>query len=403
MGGGQSKSVGKSVGNAAIKQQRKLNMLLLGAPCAGKSTIFRQMKLLSRDGFTSAERQRAKVELRLNLITSLLKLDEISLDLGLNLGSNSAEEAVTRLKLILGDFQYDERNDDNCVHGHADDVMVVADEYVFPKDDVLAVCADPSIQKAYAEVLKPDFQLPVTDTAGRELVLTALPYVLCNVERICDTDFTPSDADLLHLRRHTTSVERISFPCELTIKNKTEVVACTCIDIGGQAQEQLKWEEHSTNIDIIIFVASMADFDRELLDGSNALEQQFALLRNVLDAECFRRLNIIVLLNKRVSAARGDSRGTSGRAGGRAGWRAGRQAERQAGGRAGRRPCWQPGKQAGRRATRQAAWQAAGQPGKRPGTQLGGRSALGSSTRPRERRTRRTTHARRDEQHTDLT
>jgi guanine nucleotide-binding protein G(i) subunit alpha len=297
MGGGTS----RPTGDAVAKEQKRQNMLLLGAPCVGKSTIFRQMKLLYRDGFTSAERSRAKVELRFNLITSLLKLDEISLEKGLNLGSNSAEEAVTRLKLILSDFQYDERNDENCVDGHADDGVVV-DELVFPKDDVLAVWADPSIQKTHAEVIKHDFQLPVSDTAGRELVLTALPYVLSNIERICDNDFMPSDADCLHLRRHTTSVERISFPCEVTIKNKKEVVACTCTDIGGQAQEQLKWEEHAKNIDVIVFVASMADFDRLMEDGSNALEQQFALLRNVLEADCFGRSNVIVLLNKSVSA-----------------------------------------------------------------------------------------------------
>ena len=57
MGGGQS----KPAGNAAAKEQKEQNMLLLGAPCAGQSTIFRQMKLLYRDGLTSAERQRAKV------------------------------------------------------------------------------------------------------------------------------------------------------------------------------------------------------------------------------------------------------------------------------------------------------------------------------------------------------
>ncbi len=332
MGGGQC----KPRNSAAAKWQKKQNMLLLGTPYAGKSTIFRQMKLLYRDGFTSAERKRAKADLRLNLITSLLKLDEISLDLGLNLRSNSAEEAVTRLKLILSDFQYDERNDENCVDGHADDGVVV-DKLVFPKDDVLAVWADPSIQKAYAEVLKPDFQLPVTDTAGHELVLTALPYVLSNVERICDHDFMPSDADFLHVRSHSTSMERISFPFEVTTNNKKEVVACTCADIGGQAQEQLRWEQHAQNVDCIVFVGSMADFDRQLQDGSNALEQQFALLRNVLEADCFGRSNVLVLVNKSVSASKGkegDERAGAGLPGGRAraGVRAGRQ---QAGEQAG--------------------------------------------------------------------
>jgi hypothetical protein len=382
-----------------------LNMLLLGAAHGvGKSTIFRQMKVLavpSAIAVLSTERQRAKLELRLNLITSLLALHEISLYMGLNMGSNSnsnlqqilrymglnlVSNSAARLKMILSIFKFQDdvgkskRRLEMILRDFQYDGHHWRTSSCSLKDDVLAVLADPSIQKAYAVVLKPDFQLPVTDTAGSELMLTALPYVLANRERICDYDFMPSNADLLHLRlrRNTTSVdsavERISFSTICTIKNKKEEKAFTCTDIGGQAQEQLEWEQHADNIDVIIFVASMADFDRGLLDGSNALEQQFALLRNVLEADCFRRTPIIVLLNKCVSAQEGEEGG-------------------RVGGRAGSRPGWQPGKQAGRRATRHAAWQAAGQPGKRPGTQLVQHApARAPDETNNSRQTRRTTH-----------
>jgi len=268
------------------------------------------MKLLYRNGFTAKERRRAKIELRRNLMTSVLKLDEVGLSLRLNLSSNASEEAITRLKLILADYNYDERDDENCVEAHPEDMRARDREedhepVPFPAKDILQVVSDPTLQTAYRTVLAPGFKLPEADSAGRELVQTALPYVMQNIGRMCRDDYLPSDADCLHLRRHTTSVERIRFCCELTIRTRRQSVACTCTDIGGQAQEQTKWEQHAGEVDFILYVAALSDFNQTLPDGSNALALQLQLLAQVLRASCFADKNVIVLLNKadQLSAA----------------------------------------------------------------------------------------------------
>ncbi|GBG27441.1 Guanine nucleotide-binding protein subunit alpha [Hondaea fermentalgiana] len=298
-------------GGASRKKHSQMaaDMLLLGAPSVGKSTIFRQMKLLYRGGFTDKERRRSRIELRRNLLASVLKLDEIALQKGFNLESQEVEEAITQIKLTIQDYTYHERDDDNCLEAREESESVSQDEtnevqmfeepVPFPAQQVKAVMEDNAIKQALALVTSGEFKAAEGDVAGIELMQEALPYVAVeHFDRIVSDDFVPTDQDCLHLRRHTTSVERIEFPCEISMHGKKAEVQCSCTDIGGQAQEQKKWESQASKIDFVIFVAAMSDFDRTRTGGENSLNYQFSLLERLLAANCFRNKNVIVLLNK---------------------------------------------------------------------------------------------------------
>jgi len=306
MGGGASKKKCNETCGPLPARKPDVDMILLGAPSVGKSTIFRQMKLLFRNGLTTKERTRLTFELRQNLLLSILKLDEIGLTMGFFIEDEEVEEAITRLKMAVTDYDYDERDDENAVENQGLQNESVVDpnaerlqELEFPSEDVMQVFKDPTIQKVYQHVISGTFELDQSDSAGREIVQEALPYVLRNIERIIDPEMIPSDDDCLHLRRMTTGVEKITY--SVTLKNTgkySSSLLCMCTDIGGQAQEQTKWEVHSKTADLIVFVASLADFDRILPDGSNSFTMQLQLLNQVICAPCFYHCNVIVLLNK---------------------------------------------------------------------------------------------------------
>lgn len=268
------------------------------------------MKLLYRGGFTPEERRRSRIELRRNVIASIVKLDEIARNQGFDLESEEAEDAITHLKLSFQDYYYDERDDANWVganeeensnshSGAAEQVDIMSEPSPFPVSQAKVAVADPAIQKALKLITSPDFQLPKADTVGRELLQEALTYVMFdNFERIISDSFEPTDQDCLHLRRHTTSVEKIEFACPIQMNTREEIVSCTCTDIGGQAQEQKKWEAQAAKVDFILFVTAMSDFDITRANGQNALMHQFELLSRILSAKCFSNMNVIVLLNK---------------------------------------------------------------------------------------------------------
>ena len=60
----------------AVEKKRKLRFLLIGAGGVGKSTIFKQMKLLyvNKGSFTAEQKQGARTQIRENLLESLCDL-----------------------------------------------------------------------------------------------------------------------------------------------------------------------------------------------------------------------------------------------------------------------------------------------------------------------------------------
>ncbi len=97
-----------------------------------------------------------------------------------------------------------------------------------------------------------------------------------------------SDKDSLRSNPQTGVLESVNFTWNLAVfgevRNKT--VACTCTVAVGREQEQLRWAHgNAENIDLIIIVAPMSDFDRTQPDGSNTLERHFQLMKSVFEAD----------------------------------------------------------------------------------------------------------------------
>ena len=64
--------------------------------------------------------------------------------------------------------------------------------------------------------------------------------------------------------------------------NKNEL-SITILDVGGQRSERKKWLHVMDNVDAVLFIASLSDYDQRLNEDStrNRMQESIALFDNI--------------------------------------------------------------------------------------------------------------------------
>lgn len=239
-------------------ESQKLKLLLLGAGESGKSTLFKQMKILFslEQGFSQAELQ-AGVKVVFNNI-------------------------LTNLKIILSNCESHTPAEDSSL---ADELMGL-DEST-PVDVKLAeklksIWMDPGVVETWKS--RSNFQ-----------VQEALEYFMDNIDRIAKPGYIPSNDDMLRTRVRTSGIVQ----AEYTIKDVTVAM----FDVGGQRNERKKWMFCFDNVTAVIFVAAISEYDQVLFEDqhTNRQEEAVQLFKEMCDSKWFKGKSMILFLNKRDS------------------------------------------------------------------------------------------------------
>ncbi|KAG6860647.1 hypothetical protein C0995_009068 [Termitomyces sp. Mi166 len=204
-------------------QRQDIKILLLGAKDSGKSTILKQMKLMYWRDFTLDEREIYREIILANIIDSMKAvLDAIP---GLNLQISPENQA------------------------HAIEILNTS-SYLMPlspwvSEAICVLSKDPMIKN----------ESQLHDNAS---------YYFESAERICSAKYLPTNQDILRSRVTTTGISKTSFTVERFILN--------VFDCGGSRSERRKWVHCFGDTDVIIFLASMSEYDQELLEDSNQFD-----------------------------------------------------------------------------------------------------------------------------------
>lgn len=258
----------KNIKKQLLKQkknlEREIKLLLLGAGESGKSTIFKQMKILHAKGFTDDDRISFKSVIYTNVLTDINNLIEISNIKKFQISAKNAEnvktiQAIPKLDIISKSSE------------------------AFTEKVAKAVAAlwkDDGIQKAFG--VKNEFQ--INDSAQ---------FFFDKVEDLVKSDYKPDDQDVLRSRMRTVGVVVADF----TIDD----FQFKMVDVGGQRNERRKWIHVFDDVTAIIFVTSLSEFDRVLLeDGkTNRMIESIRLFEEICKVRYFRKTNIIVFFNKK--------------------------------------------------------------------------------------------------------
>ncbi|ORY62716.1 guanine nucleotide-binding protein subunit alpha [Leucosporidium creatinivorum] len=242
-----------------------VKMLLLGAGESGKSTLVKQMRLIYNTDtpYTTSERLSYREVVFANAIQSMAAVIK-GFDL---LAIPLPEERFADAELLLKadpDALYDERED------RMDLECVRAIERMWREE---------GCKKAVGEAHK--YQL--NDSAQ---------YFFDNIARIGAASYIPTDQDILRTRVRSTGITEEVF----RVKQYTVRV----FDVGGQRSERKKWIHCFENVQVLVFVAAINEYDQNLWEDEsvNRMSEALMLFESIASSRWFEKSTFVLLLNK---------------------------------------------------------------------------------------------------------
>ncbi|KAI8076377.1 guanine nucleotide binding protein, alpha subunit [Gilbertella persicaria] len=154
-------------------------------------------------------------------------------------------------------------------------------------------CIDPLFIDAVISIWNTSAVATLLETNSSDFYLMdSASYFFDNLNRIGQTDYVPTEQDVVHARSKTTGIVETRF----TI-NK---ITIHMFDVGGQRSERKKWIHCFEAVDSIVFCVSLSEYDQVLLEESrqNRMMESLVLFESVVNSRWFSGTTIIMFLNK---------------------------------------------------------------------------------------------------------
>lgn len=259
----RTRQLDQKVRQAKKRGEHIHKLLLLGAGESGKSTLFKQMVMIygTPDEREMTEQTRiGYIEfVHSNVVFNAHSLSEASP----TFGPATTPEGQAAVKYCLD---------------------LPRPVETTPLDQTLtqhltALWADPGIQKCFENRSK--FQL--NDSAQ---------FFFDKLAEISHPDYIPSVDDILRVRIRTTGIVEHPFTIE--------GVKFRMFDVGGQRNERKKWIHSFEDVQAVLFVAAISEFDQVLYEEAtvNRMTEALALFKEVSNSSYFNKSAIILFLNK---------------------------------------------------------------------------------------------------------
>eukprot|EP01117_Protostelium_nocturnum_P004756 TRINITY_DN1726_c0_g2_i1.p1 TRINITY_DN1726_c0_g2~~TRINITY_DN1726_c0_g2_i1.p1 ORF type:complete len:354 (-),score=47.65 TRINITY_DN1726_c0_g2_i1:221-1282(-) len=255
-----SKIHDKKIEEEQQAKREEVKLLLLGTGESGKSTVFKQMKVIQvNGGFSNEDFQTYKFVVYGNCINQMKVVINAVSKLGLQYEDPNNKERAERLS----------------------DASSSGDEWT-PEigEDIKHLWADAAVKKTLE---KRDELFQLNDSAE---------YFFNSIERINEPNFIPSVDDILRARVRSTGIEEATFKFnELTFR---------MVDVGGQRSERRKWIHCFEGSTAIVFCVGLSEYDQRLReeDTINRMEESLMLFEEICLSKYFRQTSIILFLNK---------------------------------------------------------------------------------------------------------
>jgi len=257
----QSNAIDKQIKKDAEANRKCVKLLLLGAGESGKSTIAKQMKILHQDGFSDAERRNFRPVVYANTVQSMVAILKAMEAFKIEFGEDDCSEHATKLRAATSQM---------------DDIDLSSD--IGPS--LKKLWKDSGVQECYSR--SREYQL--NDSAA---------YYMDALDRLCDSEYVPTEQDVLRTRVKTTGI------IETTFEYKS--LNFTLIDVGGQRSERKKWIHCFEDVTAIIFCVGLSAYDQVLIEDeeTNRMKESLKLFDSICNLPFFAKTSMILFLNKK--------------------------------------------------------------------------------------------------------
>ena len=235
-----------------------LKILILGPGESGKSTYWRQLRNIYTGGLSTKEKKNLIIPIRMNLIHDIQVILEYAESLQLDISTSLASE-VQQIR------ELDENDVDELTDEVAHNISLIWD--------------DPAAKEVYKQI----HSCNLSDHTD---------FFLDNTERIAKADYLPSNEDVIKSRIRTTGVNDI----KMDINGRKILL----VDVGGQQCERGKWKNVFNNVNAIIFVISLADFDQTMFEDQKERRtvDSLELFKQTVANPLFQKIPFYLIMNK---------------------------------------------------------------------------------------------------------
>lgn len=236
-------------------------LLLLGAGESGKSTIVKQMKILHVDGFDAQEKKRKVDDIKKNVRDAILTItgamNTLNPPIALEHPENQYRVDYIQDEASKTDFDYPPE-----FYEHTE---------VLWKDSGVQACFE---------------------RANEYQLIDCAKYFLDRVSQVKQSDYVPSEQDILRCRVLTSGI----FETKFTV----DKVNFHMFDVGGQRDERRKWIQCFNDVTAIIFVTACSSYNLVLREDSsqNRLKESLELFKSIWNNRWLRTISVILFLNK---------------------------------------------------------------------------------------------------------
>jgi len=268
-GGSKDQEVDTSAEDAASKElearlenERKeedaiTKLLVLGTGESGKSTVFKQMKILYAVPDPPAKFImvcRANLFGNAHAVAGGMKL------LNIGFGSGAGEAATQKILGLPAD-------------GNAD--------------------ITPDLVDAFNDMYKDTGVQEAIERAAEYQLNDSTRYFWERTEELLKPDYLPTEQDVLRARVRTTGIVQQNF--------QIGERKYTMFDVGGQRNERRKWIHCFDNVTAVIFVTAISEYDQVLYEdaSTNRMDEAVTLFAQICNHQSFIKTSMILFLNKR--------------------------------------------------------------------------------------------------------
>ncbi|CAI5442672.1 unnamed protein product [Caenorhabditis angaria] len=249
--------------------RRTLKILLLGGPECGKSTIFKQMRIIHLNGFSDLDYVNFRYLIYSNIVQSMAQLLNAAKKLNIKPDNTLAVKKA---------MMFFERRYNNASR---------------PTE----VEMNPELFQSINSLYKSEFIKAVIENKNEIELLDSATYFLDDIERISGIDYKVTEMDVIKARVPTTGITEILFPFRQ--------VQLRMVDVGGQRSEQRKWIHCFDNVNGVLFITAISGYNMFVPDDddprklTNRLRYSMELFKRIANHPCFgKKTAIILFLNK---------------------------------------------------------------------------------------------------------
>ena len=119
-------------------------------------------------------------------------------------------------------------------------------------------------------------------------------YYFNDLDRVAAAGFKPTEQDVLRSRVRTTGIVQSDF--------KIKGLDFSMFDVGGQRNERRKWIHAFDDVNAVVFVAALSEYDQVLFEDEtqNRMDEAISLFDQIVNSKWFKQTAMILFLNKKV-------------------------------------------------------------------------------------------------------